>query len=197
MRHDTRERFQYIGVLSSIQLPLDGGAVLAEFTWYFRIWLHSIARDNMQSTFQLRQIFVRFLVAIILWLLLWWALAPIFVVINTIYLFFTLTKSLSRSPSAGLLRLISSHIWFFGLTERMTQMANQSWISFIHLVTNKISASRCIALIGADLNAPKILRNPVSEIFEFHLSTDRLVCGTKLDLHIQILVAHTKCRAAS
>ena len=32
-RHATHERFQWIGVLSSIQLSLDDGVVVAGFTW--------------------------------------------------------------------------------------------------------------------------------------------------------------------
>jgi hypothetical protein len=34
-RHGTHEWFQWIGVLSSIQLPLSGGEVLAKFTLRF------------------------------------------------------------------------------------------------------------------------------------------------------------------
>ena len=49
----THERFQWIRVLSSIQLSLDDRVVVAGFTWCVIIWLPFITRSNMQTAFQL------------------------------------------------------------------------------------------------------------------------------------------------
>lgn len=50
-RHGIHRDFSVLKALSSIQLPLGGGIVLSEFTWYFIIWLPFTGRSNMQNAF--------------------------------------------------------------------------------------------------------------------------------------------------
>ena len=112
-------------------------------------------REATKCHFSFPQGFIRFLIAIILQLLPWWTLAPIFVIINTINLLDSIEKPFKVIPT-DLLRLASLHMGFFGLTARITQIENRSGISSIRIFTNRILASRCIALIGADLNVLRI-----------------------------------------
>ena len=57
--------------------------------------------------------------------------------------------------------LMSFYIGFLRLTALIARMANRSWISFIRMLTGRISASRCFAQTGTDMKATKILRKPV------------------------------------
>lgn len=53
------------------------------------------------------------------------------------------------------------YIGFLRLTALVARMANRSWISFIRMLTGRISASRCFAQTGTDIKVTKILRKPV------------------------------------
>ena len=109
---------------------------------------HTLAVDN-------KQIFY------LLWLFPWWVFASVFAIINTINLVDSRQKLLSRSPSAGLLQLLSFHPEFLGPSAQIAWMANRSRISSIRMFTGRISASHYIALTSTELNAPKILCKPV------------------------------------
>ena len=69
-----------------LPLTLGGGAVLAEFTWYFKVHLLFIMQRNIERTLQILQILVRFLMRSYFNCFSWWTLGPIIAILNSIHL---------------------------------------------------------------------------------------------------------------
>lgn len=76
-----------------------------------------------------------------------------------------LINNSQRLPLGSLPQVASFLTGFLELTVQIILTANRSHILFILISTGKISSSHCIALTGADLNAPKNLSKEVFWVF--------------------------------
>lgn len=159
-----KKDFSKLGYIPLYKLPFDAGVVLVEFILYFQnlIAIHRTTQHAkcFLNLAKLHEIYYCDLTLA----------ATGMGACSNIYhpqynSFVGLPKTLSRSPSVGLLRPASFHTGFLGPEAQIVRMANRSRISSTCMFTSRISASYCIGLTGAKLNTLKISCESVPRTF--------------------------------